>query len=265
MTENNNTNALNRYIYKYRPLRKNDSDDLKRIEDIVLEGKLYLSSPKDFNDPFDMFVKLLHPTKKQFLKHMNTVGKKNGATKGARSKSIANLEQLYDNDKEKLFTKQYLKTRNETGVFSFAGDHLNILMWSHYADNHKGICLEFDRSLDFKTLILAQPVGYSRDYPIIKWPFEFKNGANLILLRKNEEWKYEKEERIICVGQAGSFLKFDQNAVSTIFIGCKAEDYVKEILQSLNQKRVSSGFNKIKICTAGQHDSKYEMVIEELQ
>ena len=28
---------------------------------------------------------------------------------------------------------------NKNGICSFAGDPLNILMWSHYASNHRGI------------------------------------------------------------------------------------------------------------------------------
>src|SRR5579863_2139262 len=39
----------------------------------------------------------------------------------------------------------------------------NILMWSHYADDHRGVCLEFSTSVQL--FATAREVQYAREYP----------------------------------------------------------------------------------------------------
>jgi hypothetical protein len=55
------------------------------------------------------------------------------------------------------------------GVCCFTTDNRNPLMWSHYADGHKGFCLEFDTQ---KCKLLSEklfPVTYSDEYPIMAY------------------------------------------------------------------------------------------------
>lgn len=39
---------------------------------------------------------------------------------------------------------QYRKRRDSFGILSLSEDPRNILMWSHYGDEHKGVCVEID-------------------------------------------------------------------------------------------------------------------------
>ena len=41
-------------------------------------------------------------------------------------------------------------------------------MWSHYADNHKGICLIYDLEKDTKYWDKLFPVDYQEEYPIVE-------------------------------------------------------------------------------------------------
>lgn len=67
-------------------------------------------------------------------------------------------------------------------------------MWSHYADNHRGICLEFDTANPLFSEALG--VVYCSEYP--RWlPHEMERIAFEMLLTKAEDWKYEREFRII--------------------------------------------------------------------
>lgn len=62
--------------------------------------------------------------------------------------------------------KYYKKTIDSAGIGAFTIKCDNILMWSHYADNHKGICLEFDFNKD--PLFCQDPfwkVNYRNKYP----------------------------------------------------------------------------------------------------
>ena len=47
------------------------------------------------------------------------------------------------------------KMRNITGIYCFAGSAKNRLMWGHYASNHKGVCLQFERVHDIATFAHA--------------------------------------------------------------------------------------------------------------
>lgn len=75
----------------------------------------------------------------------------------------------------------------------FTTDPLSELMWAFYADNYKGVCLEFDfsKTTDLKEKI--NKVVYSNTPP------EISSIDDLVhtLLTKKEIWSFEKEWRII--------------------------------------------------------------------
>lgn len=78
-------------------------------------------------------------------------------------------------------------------------------MWSHYADKHRGICIEYDiEKIYEKDTLIINKVNYSM--PIITHKsivdnetLEIDNIKRLIELFsiKSNEWKYEKEYRIL--------------------------------------------------------------------
>jgi len=83
-------------------------------------------------------------------------------------------------------------------------------MWSHYSDNHKGFCLEFDTKyapfhhfeppltyIDATSHPLLIPVKYKKDYPKISLrELNEKDGVVQVLRplaeRKWKNWRYEK-------------------------------------------------------------------------
>jgi hypothetical protein len=74
-------------------------------------------------------------------------------------------------------------------------------MWSHYADSHRGFCVEIERQPQNKLgdYDITCRVNYSVDYPSLNF-FSSEGNENLfadIFLTKSEDWKYEKEWRMI--------------------------------------------------------------------
>ena len=70
-------------------------------------------------------------------------------------------------------------------------------MWSHYADSHKGVCLEFSGGPD-SPFSKASPVTYQLQYPagsIVATPRE--RLAELTSLTKALPWAYEEEWRML--------------------------------------------------------------------
>ncbi len=84
------------------------------------------------------------------------------------------------------------------GVLCFSRSWKSPVLWSHYADKHKGICLGFDipneflKEVKYKGELLAidvekeiedkKPIGEIRD---------------MLLRTKFKHWEYEEEERVI--------------------------------------------------------------------
>ena len=110
-------------------------------------------------------------------------------------------------------------------VGSLCTDFKNRLMWSHYADSHKGFCVEYDYSgTDEDTLSkLPLPVFYTERRPLIPWEIDEENieeiYAKLILgaVTKDRIWEYENEWRILI--NATGCTEFKMPRVSCIYLG----------------------------------------------
>ncbi|WP_428851637.1 DUF2971 domain-containing protein [Imbroritus primus] len=126
-----------------------------------------------------------------------------------------------------------------TGVFCTSKDNTHPLMWSHYADNHRGVCIGFSALMP--PLALAQPVIYSPTRPVLK----FGNNPDEIskaLCHKADFWQYEREYRVISLPNASGDLsefsrdpKFDFETVRFIH-ECRGPGLFripKEVIQSL--------------------------------
>lgn len=102
------------------------------------------------------------------------------------------------------------------------------LMWSHYAANHRGICLEFDKN---NSLIgRARPVKYRETYP--EWiPTTATQRTLELVLTKSMDWAYEREFRIIATSLDGPTKLFDDyvllptGALTSIILGCESKDH----------------------------------------
>jgi Protein of unknown function (DUF2971) len=108
------------------------------------------------------------------------------------------------------FSKWRLDQDKTKAVFSFCSSHYSPLMWAHYADFHKGLCLEFEVKKE-----LLHEVKYidSRSTKIRKGDDFSKAMKSTIFFHeisttKFAHWSYEKEQRLIrpiedCVEDGG--------------------------------------------------------------
>jgi hypothetical protein len=121
----------------------------------------------------------------------------------------------------------------------------SLLMWAHYADRHRGICLQFDTSVP--CIGGAFEVIYQKDRPVIDC-HTLANAtamAEKMVLVKSGDWSYEQEYRIL--GRAGEFdqqpaqsipkttgdfLDLPRGALTGVIAGCKADiDLVRKIVR----------------------------------
>ena len=91
-----------------------------------------------------------------------------------------------------------------SGVACFSESNDNLLMWSHYANKGRGICLEFD-VCGIKPLGDLLQVKYSTSPPDVNGLDLYMDG-NLfqqLLSCKSVEWKYEREWRLFIFDRNG--------------------------------------------------------------
>lgn len=252
-----------RFLYKFRAALPDSS---RSMQDIVLNSKLWLSSPTDFNDPFDTAAKItVDSTPAERRNRFDEIFKRQGVTWTKRQKELPRLLAKPLTELEKLAQEKSQEQAERTGICSFGGDPLSILMWSHYASQHRGVCLQFDVARDPVNLLLALEVKYSDEYPVINWVRDFysdnRNFAEKTLLTKHSGWSYERERRIIVLESARQSYPFKPEALTAIIIGCRADD---ALIFKLVEDRVSRGLAKPKLYRAVQHDRKYRLMLKRL-
>ncbi|QUF68501.1 DUF2971 domain-containing protein [Vibrio fluvialis] len=89
------------------------------------------------------------------------------------------------------------------GIMCFTEKNDNLLMWSHYSDQHKGIVIEFDHNHPFFT---KPKSGYGLQPVLYRKTRVGKLGKSSPIepyFHKSKEWAYEQEHRLlVCLSDA---------------------------------------------------------------
>ncbi|MBT3169075.1 MAG: DUF2971 domain-containing protein [Candidatus Cloacimonetes bacterium] len=237
-------------IYKFMPINKFTFENL-------LKNQIWFSNPMNFNDPFDckMF-KLAEPTMDELKLYFS---------KDKSDQEVEKILKDYDKSSEENLQHCNKFVRKHIGdnylISCFSKSKKNILMWGHYADKHKGICLGFD-SLEFfsenqfieKSVLNLFKVKYISEY----FPLNFFNDKKFskeyqnIFKNKYVDWEYEEEIRALTEAdkEISNLMKFSKKSLREINFGCKVSNRDKEsiikIVQNCNYPNVT--FIKAKRC-----------------
>ena len=163
-------NKIPKYLFKYGALK--NKTDLKRLGEVILDNKVYLSSPSSFNDPFDCRPKFNTGSnlqeKLKTAKHIDKLLKKFGMGFKQRKKEV----KKYINGEftDQNFMDGFYNQVKQAGVYSLTEDEDNLLMWSHYANYHKGYCLKFSTNNTNDIFSKSEKVIYQKTYPIVSRP-----------------------------------------------------------------------------------------------
>jgi Protein of unknown function (DUF2971) len=171
------------------------------MERLLVNHEIYFPSPRKFNDPFDCRVPPLTSQPPTVLaklaeRHLQRIGaplarpgRRRVAKEWAQSREGA------------IQLHEYLqKEINKTAILSLSEKPDQILMWSHYAAGHTGVCIQFKATHDVGYFGAALPVHYSKlyeEYPILA---DGREQARRVVLTKSDNWKYESEWRVVVVG-----------------------------------------------------------------
>ena len=250
------------FLYKYLPC--NTPYSTQNLQDIIVGSVLRLSSPRDFNDPFELAAHfVVDATDEEKRARYETLIRDQTPHLGSRARQ-AHVDTLMAATLEQLTPRLQQSLRNirdSAGVYCFAGKARNRLMWGHYASNHRGVCLQFERVLDIRTFGHAVRVRYSPHLPTINWIVGFQKGISDMLFAKDPCWDYEQESRIQIPGQAGHYLAFEPQALRRLIFGCKAETDFVDSVQELLDDRVRGGLPPVDVLFARQHATRYHLSV----
>ncbi|MCX8526255.1 DUF2971 domain-containing protein [Chryseobacterium formosus] len=132
---------------------------------------------------------------------------------------------------------------NKVGILSVCEENTNLVMWSHYSDNHKGYCIEYNfdsniiNKLNFENddEVFLMDVEY-KDTPIdfLSLPSNFQ----FYLRRKSKLWEYENELRYI--SSKKGLHKIPSDAIKAIYLGASINEIVKQtILKLCTDKKIN--------------------------
>lgn len=218
-------------IYKYRGWSK-DTDKAP-----LLKGEIYLSSPSDFNDPFDCripanFIDMTDLEAKEYAEAVvNRHAKEliaGGYNLNDEKEIIYNRVTKEREDMQSSYEKQTFDSFDKhMGILSLSARWDSILMWSHYGNQHRGYCIGFNEEKMRNSRLFGSggPVKYPEDlkYPHIK-PIEETNPDTMFVsaFNKSREWKYEEEYRLTKLSYPNPF-KLEERIVTV------PNDFIEEV------------------------------------
>lgn len=191
------------HLYKFRSLAGSAERYVQRI---LQNQELYFAKPTEFNDPFDCLpVISLQSTPTEFEAYLDGFFQRrmphiSRKERRARVKEIVkgNSKNPKWREMTDALTTSMKEAVNEAGIFSMAATCEHVLMWSHYADSHKGVCLRFRAKASTPFFGRAQPVTYQETRPVINLITDTPaEQAGKALLTKADFWSYEEEWRIV--------------------------------------------------------------------
>jgi hypothetical protein len=213
-----------RYLYKYRPLY-HSAEPLKMIDNttsIITEAQLWHSAPTSFNDPFDCQIALDQRHSDAIVRSMAklyaTAYYDGQAQRKVRRKGLMNLRRntRFTVDRAQKYVRDAMAA---TGLCSYGIHGDNLLMWSHYGDSHRGVCLKFDVLAHPEAYIDMMPVAYSSEYPSLRGIDEAS--IHQVLTVKANAWAYEQEWRVFSRSGPGA-KSFRKTALVEIILGANA-------------------------------------------
>jgi hypothetical protein len=251
------------YLYKYTP------HNTEYKYDIITKSQLWFSKVESFNDPIDSKLDYRQQyTQKEIRNYWMNFLKNNPHHPQLLGAVLQNWGHNTSFISQQV--RVYAQQKSEMGVLCFSANPKNILMWSHYANNHKGIVYEFKADL-FLNCLTAWFTGkpYKVIYPITKsyrllsYTLTGKSINDQFvkeLTTKAIDWKYEEEFRMIDLEKNGN-KNFNKLSLNSIIFGVKTSDDEIDVMRCLCDKY---GYHHVKFKKAEFVKGKFEIVLNDI-
>lgn len=192
---------------------------------MLVNNQLCLISPTEFNDPFDC------PIRELLYKDDDVA---------------VLLHRAYEDClKVSCFVSNTILNNNINGSKSkdVPGEYLNALMWAHYADSHKGVCIKYRFSTSFANLgnDYNGKISFFKDVHYSDIDLNSYSKTDSITMKdafflKGKQWAYENELRFISFDKDGTN-KYDTidipNCIEAIYFGLHCSKNDRKTIQNI--------------------------------
>lgn len=250
-------------LYKYRDLKE---ENIGYVERTFKYNEVYFSKPADFNDPFDSRPKFSLTARESELKnYLNDriliyFPELSRQQRRTETRTLIKSKKFQDPEMLHVLEVAQKKLLEETGVFCLSAIPDNILMWSHYAFAHTGLCLGFEATAYTDFFGVAQKVNYQMQYPVVNLIKDSKEDMlTSALLTKAKFWKYEQEWRIVLWERHPiGVYQFSSGLLKEVILGARiSEENKNKVLSLINDMEFSP-----KIYEAKLNENHYGITIK---
>lgn len=240
-------------VYKYRDW--SELNHRKILQDIAL----WVPDSFDFNDPFDCNIPIAYELlltdetiEEAFVRKL--FGEKGEAEVQKRLKEAKYKDPTFIAKKKEEILNSNKKVH---GLFSVTPINNNILMWSHYANSHKGFCIGFDSLKLFEHLDGGDSVSYPSVFPIIS-PIEDRDKQYKDqIMTKSIHWGYEAEYRLTTFQKTNQNIEIPKEAIIEVVFGARMSlEHKNEIKALLTEK-----LPHVKCFSVVPEKTKFELTI----
>lgn len=221
------------------------------IEDLLMDG-ISLSLLSSFNDCYDSnvsFGDIEQQAKNEYEKDLEI-------SKAAGTFPCISKEQWVQ--QITLEQEAYRGFNNDSHCMCLSEDSHSTLMWSHYADCNRGICIEYDfESIKNTPLYYALfPICYTSSpidvYDFIrnkKGDYSIELGVMISVLNKALCWAYEQEWRLVILNEAlrrktEKYLRLSRIIqAKSITLG---QSFLDNFIPELSKTNVEESFSQLK-------------------
>jgi len=262
-------------LYKFRDW----NDPLHQT--ILTKNEIFFSSAVKFNDPFDTAVHLNYRsgTDEQFrslFKKIASMQWPDATDKEIDNEANIRIESgIYRNPEVFDEFENYLQKEKYTGfgIFTMSASFDNILLWSHYANSHKGFCVGlstgkldnyFENLAETEELVIdIYPVVYEKDYPDLNG-FEIEKDEDAVVSQftiKPIDWSYEIEYRALCLNATNFSYSLENGIIEKVILGCRiSEAHKTEIIRILSKQP-----KKVELLQARKRKREFILEFEKIE
>lgn len=195
----------------------------------IREGYLWFNSFEGYNDPYEGKFNLRNDyTISEIRRWLPT-------EYGLLFPS-PDTDELLKKNFPKILRSEIRRKAKEIRVCCFSTKWNDLLMWAHYADSYKGVCLVFDVAELADSLSYIQKVHYEEEFDVVDYLHNQQETIVQMVCTKAKEWEYEDEYRFINTNNTAHKVPIKMSALRAVIIGCKCNKrgkIYKELIASL--------------------------------
>lgn len=268
-----------KYKYKYMPDSLFKYTKINHVSDYLSDNLMFISKINDLNDPYEGDI--LYDLERLYELYVNyyfgiilDIDYFDGEIDESDLQWY--LSNISKEEVKNNFDEVIEKFNDTVSVVCLSECNTINPMWSHYSNDHKGVCIEYDFIPDSNIKQLCFPMDYVRVTnneqvleEILKKGVASHRLLSEIYLKKSHDWDYEREWRVVLfdddsqnllnISTDGYFKYIPFLKPKAVYLGLKIdEDDERDVIDLCK-------FNNIPVYRMVKDNSNYNMAYEEVK